>query len=801
MKYLVALSVLSAICSGADGIAASTAKAVEQIALDSNECYRVRDLAFQREDVKMYLNEGHLIFAKPVDGRRLAAAFVADGPTGDAEVIVFPPHSSERMSLASFTKTPNLNEHLLAGVFLFSDDSGAELLELLKEARKDPDAGLILSGQFEGVVRNIAASYEMRLLYDLLSSDWKQNGLFFAAVTGKTLGNFDVLYDPRAREQVLVGQLAYRNDRRYFDTWASFRSRSVRNGQRKGPDDLFAFEGFVIDAALHPDLAMKAKTRIQVKAKSRIDKVIPLDLSRRMKVTEVLVDSEPAEFFVRESLRSNLIRSAENNTFMVVLPKPMEPGDVRTIEIAHEGNVIAASGNGVYYVAARNNWYPSRDGLFAPYDLTFRYPKNLQLVSTGDIVSDGVEGDWRVTRRKVASPIRFAGFNLGDYDKASETRAGFTVEVYANRRVESALQSRPRDYMPSPPPGPPARVGGRRPTPDLIPIEVTPIQPDPKARLHALADEIGSAMEFMSANFGPPPLKTLTVSPIPGTFGQGFPGLIYLSTLAYLKPSEYPAALHTEQQRRFFSELLHAHEAAHQWWGNLVTAASYQDEWLMEALANYSSILLLEKRKGRKALEAVLDEYRENLLREAAEGNTVESAGPIVWGTRLSSSRATNSWRAIMYEKGSWIIHMLRVKMGEAAFLKMLNAVAQRNRYGRVSTESFRAIASEFMPAGSEDAKLENFFEQWVYGTGIPTLKMTTSVKGKAPRVRVTGAIQQSNVNEDFSISIPVEMQLPGKRVATKWVRTSSEQVTFTADLAQAPLKVSIDPYAVLVRR
>ena len=87
----------------------------------------------------------------------------------------------------------------------------------------------------------------------------------------------------------------------------------------------------------------------------------------------------------------------------------------------------------------------------------------------------------------------------------------------------------------------------------------------------------------------------------------------------------------------------------------------------MEALANYSSILLLEKRKGRKALEAVLDEYRENLLRAAAEGNTVESAGPIVRGTRLSSSRATNSWRAIMYEKGSWIIHMLRVKMGEAA--------------------------------------------------------------------------------------------------------------------------------------
>ena len=99
-------------------------------------------------------------------------------------------------------------------------------------------------------------------------------------------------------------------------------------------------------------------------------------------------------------------------------------------------------------------------------------------------------------------------------------------------------------------------------------------------------------MEFMSANFGPPPLKTLTVSPIPGTFGQGFPGLLYLSTLAYLKPEDLPMAVRTDSQRRFFSELLHAHETAHQWWGNLVTSGSYQDDWLMEALANYSATAL-----------------------------------------------------------------------------------------------------------------------------------------------------------------------------------------------------------------
>ena len=257
--------------------------------------------------------------------------------------------------------------------------------------------------------------------------------------------------------------------------------------------------------------------------------------------------------------------------------------------------------------------------------------------------------------------------------------------------------------------------------------------------------------------------------------------------------------MHTEQQRRFFSELLHAHEAAHQWWGNLVTASSYQDEWLMEALANYSAMMFLEKRKGRKALEEVLDEYRQHLLVES-EGRTIESAGPIVWGTRLVSSRSTNSWRAILYEKGAWIIHMLRVRMGDAAFMKMLNAVAQRNRHGRISTDGFRLLAAEFLPKGSEDPQLENFFEQWVYGTGIPSVKLADSVRGR-PRDRVSGSIQQTNVDEDFSIAVPVEMVLPGKRSTTKWVRTSSEAVTFTADLAQAPMKVAIDPYAVLIRR
>jgi aminopeptidase N len=118
-----------------------------------------------------------------------------------------------------------------------------------------------------------------------------------------------------------------------------------------------------------------------------------------------------------------------------------------------------------------------------------------------------------------------------------------------------------------------------------------------------------------------------------------------------------------------------------------------------------------------------------------------------------------------------------------------------------VTTDAFRVLAAEFLPAGSDDPKFESFFEQWVYGTGIPHLKLAHSVKGKPPRVQLQGSITQSNVSDDFSVPVPVEIQLPGKRTRTKWVRSASDPATFAADLSQAPLKVLIDPYAVLMRR
>ncbi|HWC00701.1 MAG TPA: hypothetical protein VG672_28540, partial [Bryobacteraceae bacterium] len=151
--------------------------------------------------------------------------------------------------------------------------------------------------------------------------------------------------------------------------------------------------------------------------------------------------------------------------------------------------------------------------------------------------------------------------------------------------------------------------------------------------------------------------------------------------------------------------------------------------------------------------------------------------------------------------KGSWIMHMLRRQMGDQRFQSMLAAICKRYAHASISTAQFQKLAVEFLPPGSPDPKLENFFEQWVYGTGIPAIKLSWSVKGKAPALRVTGKVTQSDVAEDFTAAVPVEISFSRAKPVTHWVRTSSDPVTFQVAVRQVPAKVILDPGLSVLRQ
>jgi len=146
-------------------------------------------------------------------------------------------------------------------------------------------------------------------------------------------------------------------------------------------------------------------------------------------------------------------------------------------------------------------------------------------------------------------------------------------------------------------------------------------------------------------------------------------------------------------------------------------------------------------------------------------------------------------------------MQMLRARLGDERFFAMLGELVRRYDRQEVTTGQFRELAARFQPPKSDDAKLEAFFEQWVYGTGIPSLALSYSVKGKAPALKLTGTVTQSEVDGDFSVLVPVEIQVARGRSITEWVRTGSSPASFTAPLKQAPLKVTLDPHYAVLRK
>jgi aminopeptidase N len=91
------------------------------------------------------------------------------------------------------------------------------------------------------------------------------------------------------------------------------------------------------------------------------------------------------------------------------------------------------------------------------------------------------------------------------------------------------------------------------------------------------------------------------------------------------------------------------------------------------------------------------------------------------------------------------------------------------------------------------DPTLENFFEHWVYSTGIPSLELRYTVTGKAPNLKLSATVTQTGTSDDMSVDVPVSIQT-GRETLTRWIRTGSEPASFTLALRQKPQKVELDP-------
>lgn len=190
-------------------------------------------------------------------------------------------------------------------------------------------------------------------------------------------------------------------------------------------------------------------------------------------------------------------------------------------------------------------------------------------------------------------------------------------------------------------------------------------------------------------------------------------------------------------------ELVIAHELAHQWYGDSVSFLTFKDVWLSEGFATYSEHLWVDKRWGwQTAVAYVLSSYHQYYLNwEAANGPRI-----------IYNPSFYNYFTPPSYEKAASVLHMLRLKVGDAIFFDILQTYYTTYHNHNSITAEFQAIAEQL--SGQD---LNQFFYQWIYCAGIPELRYMVMSKPDPPQVKVIGKTL-SNTATPFTIDFPIRL-------------------------------------------
>jgi aminopeptidase N len=163
-----------------------------------------------------------------------------------------------------------------------------------------------------------------------------------------------------------------------------------------------------------------------------------------------------------------------------------------------------------------------------------------------------------------------------------------------------------------------------------------------------------------------------------------------------------------------FPAFFMAHELAHQWWGQAVGSKNYHEQWLSEAFAQYFAVLYAERDRESSVMSALLRQMR----RTAIDGSP---DGPVYLGYRLGHIQGDDRiFRAVVYNKGAMVLHMLRRLMGNEAFFGGMKTFYQQWKYKKAGTDDFRKAMEK---AAGHD--LQRFFDTWIFGSQIPHVKFT----------------------------------------------------------------------------
>ena len=788
---------------------------IASVGLDEHRVYHVREGSLDQPNLHLDFDDGMLAFSEDICGRITGAYF-----EGTGEVRLRPPNKVERESMALFTGMAILDEQFSSAYLRFNDDTARTLQPFLSPAE---DAGDFIK-QWNEISRNLAGTDALRLLLDFSHFLPTPSGqetvpefprFLHAHLLGGKLGAFEVFWDAANSEPVWAGQPRMKDDVLFFDTWTSFVPNGAASETSRATVNDVASTAFRIRASVQPPRRLQASTEIDVRVRGGGERMLVFELSRYLKVDHVDEGGKPVDYLQNPPIEGSQLQRKGNDLVALVFPAPLAAGQNLHLHFTYAGDVLSEAGGGLLYVGERGTWYPSFGLSPAQFDLEFSYPAPWTLIATGKRISGTVEEEQseeaageRVSHWVSERPIAVAGFNLGRYVRAEAKSGDVTVEAYGTRGVERSFPKAPPEMIQTPTfSGPP----GLRGVP-AGPIVVTPSQPSPARNVQGVAERAAKAIDSFSAWFGPFPYGSLALTQMPGTLSQGWPGLVFLSSFAFLSPQEQ-ADLKLDPVGRLLDSQVLVHETAHQWWGDLVLWKSYRDQWFIEGLANYSALLVLEQNNPAQ-FRQILEKYRTDLLSKNKDGELLRTAGPVTLGQRLISSHFPGGYEAISYERGTWLFHMLRSMLRdsegatrsrsrktnrEEPFFRALRKVRERYAGKSVSTKELMQVFEEELPRPlwyEDRHTLDWFVEGWINGTAMPGLATKdVHITQKERGTVVSGVIVQKDASEDLVTAVPVyAMTSANSMVFLGEVLADGTETTFRLNAPGDARKIVLDP-------
>ena len=557
----------------------------------------------------------------------------------------------------------------------------------------------------------------------------------------------------------------------------SSEQKTSRRGRFYNEDDLTDYDvlDYDIDLAVAPErLFLEGRARVRIRVRSPLLGTVTLRLADSLVVRSIATEQFSRLFAVRVRNQNSIVLNLPTPvprdtvlTFTIAYGGRLEPQgpDRETIEpqarsqMQEEVSLIAPEPS--YLYSNRSYWYPQSSVTdFATARLRITVPQQYDCVASGDLapgspttIADSKAGPRKIYVFTATQPLRYLAFVISRFTRSDTVTVGLPLDP-------------PGDSDGLPP------LTGASYESLSLSVEANPRQAQ---RGREYAERAADIVQFYASLLGDCPYPSFTLAIVerdrPGGHSPA-----YFAALNQPLPTAPYTWRNDPEVFEGFPEFYLAHELAHQWWGQAVGWRNYHEQWLSEGFAQYFSLLYAKHHRGDDVFESVLRRLRRWGMDESAQG-------PVYLGYRLGHIRGEpRVFSALVYNKSAAVLHMLRRLVGDDAFFRGLRRFYRVSRFRKVGTEDFRAA----MEAETTLA-LDRFFERWIYGSTLPTLRLSYRVEGREVVLHV------EQLGELFDVPVSVTLQYADRRPENVVVRVMERAVDMRVPLAGVLRGVEFD--------